>query len=311
MALLIDLKHPDWLRDEDLREQLLQYQPDADIRIGAEPGKLEEIEMLTVSSYFPGEALRYPNLKLIQKTGAGVNNILADDRLPQSIQVTRLQISTSGNEMAEYALAYVLQQQRHMREYHQQQSRSQWVSYPPRRSSETAVAIVGLGRIGQIAAQRFIDNRFKVLGWSRTHKNLPGIDSYVGEDGLARLLAIADYVVCILPSTPATLGLFGRRLFEQFKPGAMLINVGRGDLINEAELIQALDEGLLEAAVLDVLSVEPLPEDSPLWLHPKIQVTPHVSGYHLGDAIVDIAENYRRLQSGEALLHLVDRGLGY
>ena len=91
MALLLDIKHPDWLRDEDLRAQLLEYYPQADIRVGADPGDLNEIEMLTVSSYFPGEALRYPNLRLVQKTGAGVNNILSDPELPPGIQVTRLQ----------------------------------------------------------------------------------------------------------------------------------------------------------------------------------------------------------------------------
>jgi glyoxylate/hydroxypyruvate reductase A len=213
--------------------------------------------------------------------------------------------------MAEYTLAYVLQEQRHIRRYHQQQSRSKWISYAPRRSSETTVAILGLGRIGQLVAKRFIDNQFKVIGWSRSHKNLPGVDCYVGEDGLGKLLAMADYVVSILPTTQETQGLFNRKLFEQFKAGAFFINVGRGDQVNESELMQALDDGLLDGAILDVVSIEPLPEQNSLWLHPRIQLTPHISGYHLGDAIVDIAENFRRLESGEALLHLVDRKRGY
>jgi glyoxylate/hydroxypyruvate reductase A len=100
-------------------------------------------------------------------------------------------------------------------------------------------------------------------------------------------------------------------LFQRFKPKSMLINVGRGDLVNETELMQALDDGLLAGAILDVMSIEPLPADHPLWQHPGIQLTPHISGYHLGDAVLDIAENYRRLQSGESRLHLVDRGRGY
>jgi len=311
MALLIDIKLPDWMTDEELREQLLDHASDVDIRIAAAPGLLEDIEMLVVSNYSPGEALKYPNLKVIQKTGAGVNNILADRQLPLEIQVARLQTTTSGNEMAEYTLAYVLQEQRHIRRYHQQQSRSKWISYAPRRSSETTVAILGLGRIGQLVAQRFIDNQFKVIGWSRSHKNLPGVDCYVGEDGLEKLLAMADYVISILPTTQETQGLFNRKFFEQFKAGAFFINVGRGDQVNESELMQALDDGLLDGAILDVVSIEPLPEQNSLWLHPRVQLTPHISGYHLGDAIVDIAENFRRLESGEALLHLVDRKRGY
>jgi glyoxylate/hydroxypyruvate reductase A len=105
--------------------------------------------------------------------------------------------------------------------------------------------------------------------------------------------------------------MFNHDLFKSFNPQATFINIGRGDQVNEADLIQALDGDLLAGAILDVMSVEPLPADNPLWLHPKVQLTPHVSGFHLGDAIIDIAENYRRLQNGEPLLNLVDLERGY
>lgn len=311
MALLIDIKHPDWMTDEEMREQLLGYCPDADIRVGEAPGSSDEIDMLTVSSYFPGEALKYPNLKLIQKTGAGVNNILADDGLPESIAVARLDTATSGAEMAEYALAYVLQEQRHLRRYHRQQARSEWLHYPPRQAVDTTVAILGLGRIGQLVARRFIDNGFRVAGWSRGPKQIEGVRCHAGGNGLKTLLGLADYVISVLPSTPETRGMFNASLFADFNPGSFFINVGRGDLVDEAGLVEALDRGQLAGAVLDVMSEEPLPPESPLWLHPGVQLTPHVSGYHLGDAVADIAENYRRLQNGEPLLHLIDRELGY
>jgi len=311
MALLIDIKHPDWMKDDELRSELLSYTPNADIRIGDDPGNLDEIEMLTVSTYYPGEARSYPNLKVIQKTGAGVNNILADDDLPAAIQVLRLQTSTSGAEMAEYALAYVLQEQRHMRQYHQQQARSEWISYAPRRAPETTVAVLGLGRIGQLVARRFVDNEFRVSGWSRGPKAVAEVSCFAGNEELCQVVASADYVVSVLPSTAETRGMFKRELFAQFKPSALFINVGRGDLVNEDELITALDDGMLSGAVLDVMSTEPLPAESPLWSHPAVQLTPHISGYHLGDAIADIAENYRRLQNGEPLLNPVNRELGY
>lgn len=311
MALLIDIKHPEWMTDEALRDELLQHYPEADIRVGADPGNADDIEMLTVSSYYPGEALRYPNLKLIQKTGAGVNNILADTELPQSLQVTRLDTSTSGAEMAEYALAYVLQEQRHLRQYHEHQSRSEWQFYAPRKAQETRVAVMGLGRIGKLVAQRFVDNGFQASGWSRSPKQLDAIDCFDGDEGLRVMLGQADYVISVLPSTPDTLYMFNRALFSHFNPGACFINVGRGDLVDETELMQSLDEGLLSTAILDVMSVEPLPSDHPLWRHPRVQLTPHISGFHLGDAVIDIAENYRRLQSGEPLLHRVDRERGY
>ena len=265
MALLIDVKHPDWMSDDDLRTELLQQYSEADIRVGADPGNLDEIEMLTVSTYHNGEALRYPNLKLIQKTGAGVNNILADPDLPESVQVTRLQTNTSGGEMAEYSLAYVLQEQRHMRQYHQHQAASEWVAYAPRKAQETTIAVLGLGRIGLLVAERFVNNGFQVVGWSRSPKTLDKVACFSGSDGLAQALGKADYVISVLPSTEQTLHIFNRSLFQQFNPRSLLINVGRGDLVNEAELIQSLDEGLLAGAVLDVMSVEPLPADSPLF----------------------------------------------
>ena len=311
MALLIDIKHPFWLSDEDLRDELRVHYPEADIRVGAKPGNLDEIEMLTVSTYEPGEALRYPNLQLIQKTGAGVNNILADGELPEHIRVTRLDTSVSGAEMAEYALAYVLQEQRHLRQYHDHQSRAEWHFYAPRKAHETRVGVMGIGRIGSLVAERFRLNGFQVSGWSRGPKQLDGVDCFNGEAGLEAMLGDCDYVVSVLPSTPETEQLFNRELFARFNPGAVFINVGRGDLVNEAELMQSLDEGLLAGAILDVMSEEPLPSDHPLWRHPRVQLTPHISGFHLGDAVIDIAENYRRLQNGEPLLHLIDRERGY
>ncbi|MFT5219100.1 MAG: glyoxylate/hydroxypyruvate reductase A [Planctomycetota bacterium] len=311
MALLIDIKNPKWLTDAALRDELWAYTPDADIRIASDPGDPADIDMLTVSSYHRGEALKYPNLKVIQKTGAGVNNILDDDLLPDSVTVTRLEAHISGNEMAEYALAYVLQEQRQLRLYNQHQQKPEWVSYPPRKSAETTVAVLGLGQIGQIIARRFVDNRFKVCGWSRTQKNIDDVTSYCGAEGRTQALNEADYVISVLPSTPQTVDLYNCELFAQFKPGAFFINVGRGDQVNEADLIDALDREVFAGAILDVFASEPLALDNPLWWHPKVQITPHVSGYHLGDATRDIAENFRRLQSNLALLNVVDRSLGY
>ena len=267
--------------------------------------------MLTVSTYLFGEALKYPNLKLVQKTGAGVDSIMADDSLPAAVRVTRLRTDTSGQEMAEFALAYVLQEQRHIRQYQLNQSKNLWEAYAPRRACETTIAVLGLGRIGQLVVDKFVSCDFKVIGWSRSLKQLDGIQCYAGNEQLSTVLSEADYVVSILPSTPETTNLFNRHTFKMMRPSAYLINVGRGTLVDEDQLMQSLDEGLLAGAVLDVMQTEPLPETSPMWQHPKIMLAPHVSGWHLGDAVVDIAENYRRLTTGEPFLNQVNRQLGY
>jgi len=311
MALLIDIKQPGWMEDEELQADLLKVCPQCDIRCASDPGDLDEIEMIAVSTYEAGQALRYPNLKLVQKIGAGVNGILDDDSLPRSVQVARLKSDTPAHEIAEFSLACVLQEQRHLRQYRNNQSRWSWQALTPRQAEKTTVAVLGLGVIGSITAQRFIDNRFNVIGWSRTKKMLPGVECYFGDDQFPAVLKAADYVVSILPSTPETVNLFNAETFPLMKPEAVIINCGRGDLIDEAELVEALDNGLLATAILDVMQTEPLPVNSPMWRHPKIVLTPHVSGWHLGDAINDIAENLRRLGSGEPLLHLVDRNAGY
>ncbi|MEY8840145.1 NAD(P)-dependent oxidoreductase, partial [Cribrihabitans sp. XS_ASV171] len=111
--------------------------------------------------------------------------------------------------------------------------------------------------------------------------------------------------------TPATRDLFDERMLARMKPGATLLNAGRGDLIDEEALIAALFAGRPGHAVLDVTRTEPLPQDSRLWTHPGVTITPHVSGWHLGDAMADVAENYRRLTEGAPLLHEVDRRRGY
>ena len=157
----------------------------------------------------------------------------------------------------------------------------------------------------------FRDIGFQVVGWSRSPKSLPGIPCHQGADGLKTVLNSADFIAAILPSTAETRDLFDADLLAQCVPGATLINAGRGDLIVEEDLMTALDTGPLAHAVLDVVRQEPMPPENPLWAHPKVTITPHVSGWHLGDAIKDVAENFRRLKAGEDILHEVDRTRGY
>jgi glyoxylate/hydroxypyruvate reductase A len=311
MALLIDIKETGWLTDQQLRDILLSIYPTADIRCGDSPGDLKDIEMLAVSQYQAGESLLYPNLKLIQKTGAGVESIIGDQSVPQSVQIARLRSDTPAHEMAEYCLAAVLQEQRHFRQYRDNQLTSNWKAFEPLESNKTTVAVLGLGSIGKITASRFVDNRFNVVGWSRSQKELSGVKCYFGIDQLSEILAEADYVISILPVTPETTNLFDQQRFGEMKQGAVLINVGRGDLVNEVDLMQALDSAEISHAILDVMQAEPLPESSPMWRHPGITLTPHVSGWHLGDSVNDIVENLRRLENDESLLHLIDRQFGY
>ena len=240
-----------------------------------------------------------------------MDGILRDPDLPETIKVCRLRPDAPADEIAEYCVAYVLQTQRNIRWHYENEKKQLWEPIAPKKTSKTTVGILGLGHIGGRTASMFAALGFRVIGWSRSEKCIEGVECRYGQEALPGLLTECDYVASILPSTAETRNLFGTSMFEYFKPGAYLINAGRGDLIQEQPLLDALDAERLAGAVLDVFMTEPLPRDHPFWLHPKITITPHVSGWHLDGGFEDIAENYRRLISGSPLLHQVDRRAGY
>ncbi len=311
MALLIDIRQPQWLTEEALRDRLAPQLPGVEILHGAPGHRATQVIMLAAVKLHPGVAASLPNLRLVQKLGAGVDGIVRDPDLPPHVRVCRLRPAGPAIEIAEYFLAHVLGQQQHISRYQDQAARRQWIPHPPRSSAGTTVMVLGLGHIGSKVADYFTRLGFRVMGWSRTAKSLPSVECGHGLTALTGMLGQADYVVCVLPSTPLTIGLFDADRLAQIKPGAVLMNAGRGDLLVEEALIQTLDSGHLAGAVLDVFSSEPLSQDSPLWSHPGVTVTPHVSGWDLDDGLEDVANNYLRLMAGQPLLHEVDREAGY
>lgn len=310
MALLIDIGLPDWLEDETLHAELQPLLPGVRIHLGPPSGPLPDVTMLACTRLFPGRLAHLPNLRLIQKLGAGVETMVSSPDLPAEVRIARLSQDIQGREIAEYCLTYVLAHQRNLFAHVCDQADRAWRPRAPRRTAHTTVAVLGLGHIGAAVARLFASVGFRTLGWSRSAKALSGIETFAGHKTLSDVLGQADYVAAILPSTPETRRLFDSARLARMKPGAVLVNVGRGDLIDEDALIRALDEGTPGQTVLDVLGTEPLPSDSPLWAHPSITVTPHVSGWHL-DSFADVAENYRRLTDGRRLLNEVDRSAGY
>lgn len=311
MALLIDIGHDGWLTAEEIRDIVLSHDPAADVRVRADLGDPRDIRMLAVSSLSGDLPSLCPNLALVQKLGAGVETIVAHTSLPAHVRVTRLKPDAPAREIAEYCLAYILRDQRQMRYYAAEQAAARWSSVAPLYTPETVVAVLGLGHIGGRTARMLRDVGFQVIGWSRTAKTIDGVACHHGPAALREVLQAADYVCAILPSTDETRGMFDASVLSTMKSGSILINAGRGDLIDETALISHLNDGSLAGAVLDVVGAEPLPADNPLWTHPSVTITPHVSGWHLGDAFKDIAENHRRLLAGHALLHEVDRTKGY
>ncbi|WP_414898485.1 2-hydroxyacid dehydrogenase [Rhodovulum sp. YEN HP10] len=187
-----------------------------------------------------------------------------------------------------------------------------WDQRVPPLARDRTVAVLGLGELGRASARALAALRFRVLGWSRTPRALPGIECRHGADGLRPVLEAAEILVLLLPRTPETEGLLDAERLSWLPEGAVLLNPGRGALIDEAAVLAALDAGRLGHATLDVFQTEPLPPDHPFWQHTRVTVTPHVaSETRPTSASRVIAENVRRAEAGEALLFRVDRARGY
>ena len=184
-------------------------------------------------------------------------------------------------------------------------------------ASAVRVGMMGLGQLGRDAAEVLARIGFKVAGWSRKPKRIPGFESYSGRGGLTTFLARTDILVVLLPLTPDTRGILNRELFAKLGRGGVLgapvlINAGRGGLQVEADILASLDDGTLGAATLDVFETEPLAPASALWGHPNVTITPHNAADSDAGAITEaVTAQIKAYESGAPLQHVVDRALGY
>ena len=312
MGILIDLKDKSWMEDSDLKQIISSDLPGVSITCG-EPKKIlkDVIMAIGIKDFDKNILKKLPNLRLIQKVGAGVENMLSNYNMPKHIKICRMSSEMQAKEMAEYCLAEVLAYQRNIREYFNNQSLKMWKQRQPLIVKDKSVSILGLGLIGMEIAQILQNFGFTVFGWSRTVKPQLNFKNYNGINGLIAVVSKADYVISVLPETNETKNLLSLSILRKFKPGSVLINVGRGSVINEEGLIKVLSEGILGGATLDVFKQEPLPKEHPFWTHPKIVITPHVSGWNVEDAIETIPLNYYRLIKNEPLLLEIDQKRGY
>jgi glyoxylate/hydroxypyruvate reductase A len=245
---------------------------------GQDAYKPEEVDYALGFRPPPGLFKTLPNLKVIFSLGAGVDGFLSDKDFPKQIPLVRFVDHTLSREMMHYVLLHTLIFHRTQRVFDRAQAQKQWAQmFPPRRTEDTRIGILGLGEIGTLAGERLRDLDFPVAGWSRTKKSVPGIKSFAGDGELEAFLGQSDILVCLLPLTPTTRHILNKKTFAQLPQGAFVINAARGGHLVEDDLIAAIDSGHLAGATLDVFETEPLPATSPIWTHPKITVTPHVA----------------------------------
>lgn len=257
------------------------------------------------------------DLKAVFALGAGVDAILDQERkhpgtLPAGVPLLRLEDTGMAQQMQEYALSYVLRYFRRFDEYQALQQRQEWQPLDPHSLDDFTIGILGAGVLGQSVARKLTEFGFSVRCWSRSAKQIDGVQSFAGEEQRAAFLDGVKLVINLLPNTPETVGILNRELFAQLSTGAYLINIARGAHLVEADLLAALEQGQLAAATLDVFAREPLPQDHPFWRHPRVTITPHIAAITLPQQAMDqIAANIRALEAGHAPAGVVDRQRGY
>jgi glyoxylate/hydroxypyruvate reductase len=275
-------------------------------------GNTDDIEIALAWKPKPGLLASLKNLKLIVSLGMGVDHLLADDRLPEGVPIVRIMDEGLVGQMSEYAIFWALWHHRDIEKYAASQRARKWQPEEFVDTLHRPVGVMGLGSIGQDAAKKLAMLGFPTLGWSRTPKTVPGVETFHGRESLATFLSRSTILVNVLPLTRETRGLLDRKLFAALPKGAFVINMGRGGHVVDEDLLAALESGHLAGAALDVFNQEPLPPDHPYWLHPKVHMTPHMAGYtNPRTASPDVIENIKRLRKGQPLINTVDPKTGY
>jgi glyoxylate/hydroxypyruvate reductase len=246
-------------------------------------------------------------VKAIFNLGAGVDALMAMPERPRGVPVIRLQDAGMAQQMAEYVTHAVLHQYREFDGYARSQRNGAWQPRPRLRKDEFEVGILGVGVLGTAVAAVLSTFAFPLSGWSRTQKTLPGIKTFAGIAALPAFLSRSRVLVCLLPLTPQTRGLLNRDNLSKLPHGAYVVNVSRGALVVEDDLLALIDSGQLAGAMLDVFRDEPLPASHAFWHHPRVTVTPHVSAVtQIEDSVAQIAAKIRRLEAGLPIGGVVD-----
>jgi glyoxylate/hydroxypyruvate reductase A len=311
MALLIINLDKVIGRAEAWRDAFKKQIPDLPIRFWPDVGEVRDIEYLAFMHPDFDQLPAFPNLKAMFSRSAGVESFVDHPKRPK-VPLGKVEPPGGDPMMTEYVVMHVLRFHRDMPAYQAAQANKEWRRVPIVRPEQRRVGFLGFGMMATAPALVLQSMGFKVSAWVRSPRKAAEVPLFHGHDQLGTFLGQTDIAVCLLPLTPETEGIFCARTFAMMPRGAMLVNVGRGKHVVEKDLIAALDSGQLSYAALDALWPEPLPPESPLWLHPKVTVMPHVARRPTVDQLVtEVAANLRSLKAGGRLLQEIDVALGY
>lgn len=283
-----------------------------DLRMDPATADPAEADYLLYAPSGPVEDVRaYTGLKGILSLWAGVEKLL-ERELPADVPLVRMVEEGLTLGMIDYVMGNVLRHHLDIDRYIGATHVAEWeTGYPPL-ARERTVGMLGLGALGGACAERLAAHGFHVIGWSRTAKEIPGVECRTGEFALDETIAESEILVLLLPLTHDTHHVLNARRVALMPLDACLINAARGPLIDHVALFAALQAGLLRHATMDVFDVEPLPPDDPYWLHPRVTVTPHIASVTRPEtASRAVVAQIARRERGEPFQHVVDRARGY
>jgi D-2-hydroxyacid dehydrogenase (NADP+) len=251
------------------------------------------------------------NLKWIQVTTSGVNYLLGRPSLKKEIIITTCR-GIHGPQMSEMAFLLMLALNRNFPQFVRNQDRGIWERWPTKLLYQKKLGILGVGVIGEEIARKAKAFGMTVYGIDIVKRSVGLVDFFYGPEDLPLVAGEVDYLILVAPSTPETEKIIGAKVLAAMKPTAFLINIARGEMVDEGALIQALETGEIAGAALDALSAEPLPKDHPLWRAKNVVITPHVGGMsdnYREQVMPIIEENIRRFLDGERrnLINFLER----
>ena len=308
--LLVDLQNHIG-NAEVWRNSFTEHLPDLEIRMWPDAGNPGDIEYMAFMRPDFDALPVFPNLEAMFSRSAGVEGFAGHPRFPK-VPLGKVEPPGGDPMMTEYVVMHALRLHRELPAYHAAQERREWRKAPIKRPEQRRIGFLGYGAMAQAPAQILKALGFPVSAWVRSPRPGADIPVHAGYDQLAAFLGQTDIAICLLPLTPEPERIFCARTYAMMPAGAMLVHLGRGKHVVDADLIAALDAGHLAHAALDVTWPEPLPETSPLWAHPKVTIMPHVARRPtVGQIVTEIAANVRSLRGGGRLRQQIDMARGY
>lgn len=293
------------------RDGILAEIPDLEIRLWPDVGDPTDIHYLLIGRFDLADLPELPNLRFLMPMFAGIDHLVAHPNMPD-VPIVRTGPPEGDPAMTEYAILHVLRHHRHMPDYLAQQRRREWTVIPQKLPRHQRVGFMGFGTMAEPPARTLNGLGFDVAAWVRKEREDPDIEMFCGAEALTAFLGRTDILVCLLPLTAETEGILNTEAFAALPEGAAVINLGRGAHLVDADLIAALDSGHLSGATLDATKPEPLPADSPFWLHDRVTIMPHTARRVRPDTVgPQVAEAVRLDRVGKPQIWAVDRSAGY